>query len=141
MLRYDFLKDLDDSTKSLFQQSGRFLSRLPLCILSIPPSALSPDGSKWLHCVEAKKEKEFLRIRVIIKEHRGATITIHCDSMEMYYKYIDLRFQVRNSDYVAVTFPEIYVGTSPHMARELYLTANDFKLRGLNRTPEPAILV
>lgn len=112
-------------------EDARRYSRLPLTSLAIPPRALSPENSIWLHCVEATKDKVgkhtyMIRIRVITNTHRGVNITINCHTKEMYEKYLDLRFQVRNSDYVLVTFPDIFVITSRHTNRELYLYTNDF---------------
>lgn len=123
-----YINELDKETNALLQMSVHFPSRLPLQVLPIPVSAVSPDGSNWLHCVEAIKDKKLFRIRVIIKNYRGVTITVYSECPEMYYKFCDLRFNVRNNDFVAVTFPEIYVSRSKYMPNELYLTANDFRL-------------
>lgn len=144
-IRYKFIEDLDEETKATLQMPGRFLSRLPLHVLPIPVNAISPDGSQWLHCVEARMESGLLRIRVIIKNHRGVTVTVYSDCPEIYDKYRDLRFLIRNSHYVAITFPEIYVSRSKYMASELYLTANDFRLLNPDTEsitpPKPNIII
>lgn len=126
-LRYDYLKDLDDYSESLLQKESAFNARLPVVSLQLPPSAISPDGSEWLHCVEATKRNKRLYIRVVTNTNRGVNIMVPCISTNMYYKFADLRFQVRNQDRVLVTFPELFIAHSGRR-HELYLRANDFKL-------------
>lgn len=143
----NFALDLDEEAKEVMNMPWHFHSRLPLCFLSIPSSSISPDGTEWLHCVEAEKQKNFIRIRVITKSQRGVTVTVYSETTALYYKYLDLRFQVRNSDRVMITFPAIYVQASPCVAKELYLTANDFRLPTPQREewhetqPQPVIIV
>ena len=52
---------------------------------------------------------------------------------EMYEKYIDLKYQVRNDDYVLVTFPYIEIGASI-CNFELFAKASDFKVYNPNKT-------
>jgi len=126
-----YLSDLDTQTRSMLQQ-GFYNSRLSFRVLNIPPTAISADGSEWLHCVEAIKEKidnhHVMRLRVITNTHRGVTITIPVNGKDMNMKYLDLRFKIRNTDTVLVTFPELFVTTSRRVCNELYLRANDFKI-------------
>lgn len=126
-----YLSDLDTQTRSQLKQ-GSYNSRLSFRSLSIPPTAISTDGSEWLHCVEAIKEKienrHVMRLRVITNTHRGVTITIPIYGQDMNLKYLDLRFKIRNSDTVLVTFPDIFVTASRRVCNELYLRANDFKI-------------
>lgn len=126
MLRYNYAKDIDTN----YSQSGKvyFASRLSFCTLELKPSAISPENSEWLHCVSATKDKDKLRLRVITNTHRGVNVTVPCRTDSMYYKYLDLRYQIRNQENVQITFPAIYVNTSSHNNRELYLLAYDFKL-------------
>lgn len=126
-LRYDYLHNLDADTKATLQMQSAFNARLPLVALTIKPSAISPDGTEWLHCVEATKRNNNIYIRVITNTDRGVNIQIPCNTVEMYYKFMDLRFQVRNQDKVLVTFPKLFVAHSGRK-QELYLRASDFKL-------------
>ena len=126
-LRYDYLHNLDADTKANLQMQSAFNARLPLVALTIKPNAISPDDNEWLHCVEATKRNNRIYIRVITNTDRGVNIMIPCNTVEMYYKFMDLRFQVRNRDKVMVTFPELYVSHSGRK-QELYLRSSDFKL-------------
>ena len=131
-ISHQYVKELDRATVKELERSS-YNSRLPLCCLPIPPEILSMDGTEWLHCVEAVKtsnkcHQSFLRIRVITNAFRGVTVTVPMVGKTMHLKYLDLRFQIRNSDRVLITFPELYVGGSPHNHKEIYLCANDFKL-------------
>lgn len=124
--------DLDDDTTQGLKK-GKYNSRLPFCYLSVPPEILSPDGSVWLHAVEALKTNHkvyssVLRVRVITNTHRGVTVTVPILTRTMYLKYLDLRFRIRNSDLVLITFPELYVSGSPYNKKEIYLNASDFKV-------------
>jgi len=146
-VRYDFLDDLDDETKSTLQEPASFNSRLPICSLKIPASAISSDGTQWLHCVEATKRNNHIYIRVITNTKRGVNIMVPCCiTKELYYKFLDLRFQVRNQDKVLVTFPELYIQPSVR-TRELYLRSYDFKVFNPNNdelfddTPVPTIFI
>ncbi len=132
-IRDSYIKDFDMDIPYDLERDTRFDSRLPLHVLEIPPEAISPDGTKWLHCVEVTKNKVdtdiyLIRIRVITNTHRGINISVRCDSPLMNLKYLDLRFQVRNSDRILVTFPQLFVSSSCQENRELYLRANDFKI-------------
>jgi len=126
-LRYDYLHNLDADSKAYLQMQSAFNARLPLIAIKVPPTAISPDGTECLHCVEATKRNNRIYIRVITNTDRGVNIMIPCNTVEMYYKFMDLRFQVRNRDKVMVTFPELYVSHSGRK-HELYLRASDFKL-------------
>lgn len=145
-VRYDYLRDLDDETKLTLQKQASFNSRMPVCFIKIPSCAISQDGTEWLHCVEATKNKNIVHIRVITNTNRGVNIMIPCNTKEMYYKFLDLRFHVRNQDKVLVTFPELYIQTSVRN-RELYLRSYDFKVFNpdndelFDDTPVPTIFI
>lgn len=146
-VRYDYLRDLDDETKLTLQEQASFNSRMPVCSIKIPSCAISQDGTEWLHCVEATKRNNHIYIRVITNTKRGVNIMIPCCiTKEIYYKFLDLRFQVRNQDKVLVTFPELYIQPSVRN-RELYLRSYDFKVfnpnenENLNNTPVPTIFI
>lgn len=134
-IRYNYTKDVDETTKNNVLHN-KLDTRLPLCTLPYPAENLTPDGSKWFHAVDAyadttSTKQRVIRIRVITKDHRGVNITIpHTDIL--YQKLRDLRYQIRNSDYVQVAFPQLYVMGSPYH-RELYLRGYDFKIKA----PEP----
>lgn len=138
-LRYDYLTEADEKPQSASPRQSVFYSRLPVNTLAIPPEAISQDGTQWLHCVEAIRDDNLLRIRVITNTYRGISVTVPMRSDDMRLKYLDLRFQVRNSDCVLVTFPKLFVRASPHGSREMYLTARDFKIISPTDMPEPAI--
>lgn len=141
MLRYNYAKDSDTD---LLQTASdiKFSSRLPVCALELKPAAISPENSDWLHCVSATKNENKIRLRVITNTHRGINVTVPCLADAMYYKYLDLRFQIRNCEYVQITFPAIYVKASSHNKRELYLLAYDFKMMNPNDSETlPTLLI
>lgn len=143
-----YLKDYESPLTSDLESRLRYSSRMALKVLQVPPEAISPDGKEWLHCVEVTKDKisktsSLIRIRVITNTHRGVNITVRCNSPLMNMKYLDLRFQVRNSDEVWVTFPELYITASHLGNRELYLTATDFKIykSETSNVPTPTLII
>lgn len=130
-LRYNFTSDVDESTKQSALQ-GKLDTRLPLTTLPISLEDLTPDGSVWFHVVDAfadvtRTKQKVIRLRVITNSHRGVNVTIPSNSI-LHQKYRDLRFQIRNTDYVMITFPELYVMGSP-FHHELCLRAYDFKIK------------
>ena len=132
-IRYDFAKDIDTYTLAM---RGNIDTRLPLCTLPISAKDLTPDGSQFFHAVDAYADitatkQRVIRIRVITKDHRGVNVTIPRTDI-LYQKFRDLRYQIRNSDYVQVAFPELFVMGSP-FHHELHLRAYDFKIKA----PEP----
>ena len=138
MSRYDFLKNSDEHS----YDNSYFLARLPVNTLEIPPSAISPDGTQWLHCVEAVKQDDKLRLRIITNTHRGINVTIPCTTLDMHYKYCDLRFQVRHSERVMITFPKIFIRSSLHRGNEIYLLAYDFKILNPDtKSKQPTIYI
>ena len=138
MSRYDFLKD----SPMYSHDNAYFASRLSVNTIELNPSALSPDGTQWLHCVEAVRHGDLLRLRIITNKHRGINVTIPCTSPAMYYKYCDLRFQVRNSERVMITFPALFAKSSSHRRNELYLLAYDFKLLNPDtKSSQPTIYI
>ena len=146
-VRYNYSYSLDEETISLLQKQASSNNRLPVCSVKIPASAISQDDTEWLHCVEAKRVKAKLYIRVITNTHRGINIMIPCNTTEMYHKFMDLRFQVRNQDRVLVTFPELFIEYSGRR-QELYLRSYDFKVFGSEKqnkqddeTPFPSFLI
>jgi hypothetical protein len=145
--RFNFLDDLNDEeqepTRYNFVSESdaekiRRLKSTKICKpifdrIRIPVNTLTKDGSDWFHAVEIVKEKtkkndEVIRIRVITKDHGGINVMIPLSgSADLYKKYRDLRFLIRNTDYVSVTFPNIYVKKSP-FGKQLFLFAYDFKV-------------
>jgi len=108
--------------------------RLPLCTISISTNAISHDGSQWLHCIEATKtkvapDKYVARLRVIINTNRGVNVSVPLDSEEMFIKFEDLRFSIRNSNWVSINFERIFVTASPSRFREICLTAYNFQYK------------
>lgn len=127
-IRYEFAKDINTKTLASY---GRLDTRQPLCTLPISAKDLTPDGSQWFHAVDAYADtkttgQRVIRIRVITKYHRGVNITIPRTDI-LYQKFRDLRYLIRNSDYVQVSFPNLFVMGSP-LRHELHLRAYDFKV-------------
>lgn len=138
MSRYDYLSD---SPKYSYEKSY-FLSRLSVNTIEIKPSAISPDSTQWLHCVEATRRGDLLRLRIITNQHRGINVTVPCTTEAMYYKYCDLRYQVRNSERVTITFPALFAKASSHRRNELYLLAYDFKILNPDiKSKQPTIYI
>lgn len=133
--RNNFLSELDDEVKDGLEKSSSN-NRLPLVSLPITNESLMKNRALGLHAVEAKTildsfKKRNIKIRIITNTGRGANVLIPCDSNAMYQKYLDLRFQIRNRDYVEVLFDEMYVvGSKIHF--EIFLKAFDFKIVDLN---------
>jgi len=144
--RYNFASECD--AEPLTQEEKRLCSfvknnSFPLKTITIPPEVLSIDGSEWLHAVEAiKSHKNKFTIRIITNKQRGVNVIIPYMSETLYHKYLDLRFQIRNTDKVLITFPELYIRGSSRQ-RELYLLAYDFKLYNPNeeRPAQPTLLI
>lgn len=136
-LRYDYLSELDEQTKeTLSFQGGRLDTSYPLYELPIDIRSISLDKSIWLHAVEArqkhKNNNSIINIRVIININgadRGINVLIpNCHKNKaLELKFLDLRFQIRNSDYVRITFPELFVKSLINR-KDLYLWAYDFKI-------------
>ena len=123
-IRYNYASDVDDSTKQLALQA-RLSTRLPLCTLPISSKDLTPDGSEWFHVVDAFSDITATKQKVI--RLRGVNVTIPSSDI-LHQKYLDLRFQIRNTDYVLISFSELYVMGSPSH-HELCLRAYDFKIK------------
>lgn len=127
-MRTDFLSEVSDDVRHIMEIS-RFPYRLPLVSIRLQSDALT--GESYLHAVEAMLDRNgenqpIIRIRVIVN-NRGMNVSIPCESEAMHQKYLDLRFQIRNTNYVGVCFDEIFVIASKQPG-ELYLLAHDFKL-------------
>lgn len=127
-MRTDFLSEVSDDVRHIMEIS-RFPYRLPLVSIRLQSDALT--GDSYLHAVEAlldrnEEHQPIIRIRVIVN-NRGMNVSIPCESEAMHQKYLDLRFQIRNTNYVGVCFDEIFVIASKQPG-ELYLLAHDFKL-------------
>lgn len=127
-MRTDFLKDTPADVQHIMEIS-RLPYRLPLVCIRLQSNALT--GESYLHAVEAMFDRNgehqpIIRIRVIVN-NRGMNVSIPCASEAMHQKYLDLRFQIRNADYIRVCFDEIFVIASKQPG-ELYLLAHDFKL-------------
>lgn len=130
-IRHSFIEEVDKATIDS-ALSSRLDSRSPLCTLPYPAKNLTTDGSEWFHAVDAYADitatrQRVIRIRVITKDHRGVNITIPRTDI-LYQKFRDLRYQIRNTDYVMIAFSQLYVMGSP-FRHELCLRAYDFKLR------------
>lgn len=130
-MRTDFLKD-EPQEAIQNMAMGSIDSRLPLIGVKIKPEGLT--GNEWLHALEAtidtKKFRRCIRIR-IYANGRGMNVTVPCITDAMYNKFRDLRFQIRNQDYVEIAFDELHVFTSSHRAGEVYVLAHDFKIKGI----------
>lgn len=127
-MRTDFLSEVSDDVRHIMEIS-RFPYRLPLVSIRLQSDALT--GESYLHAVEALLDRNgehqpIIRVRVIVN-NRGMNVSIPCESEAMHQKYLDLRFQIRNTNYVGVCFDEIFVIASKQPG-ELYLLAHDFKL-------------
>lgn len=127
-MRTDYLKDTPADVQHIMEIS-RLPYRLPLVCIRLQSDALT--GDSYLHAVEALLDRNgehqpIIRVRVIVN-NRGMNVSIPCASEAMHQKYLDLRFQIRNTNYVGVCFDEIFVIASKQPG-ELYLLAHDFKL-------------
>lgn len=143
-LRYTFVSDLSKThcftNPEAYKQKnvGKYCSRIPVTQVKLSPDVLSPENDIYLHAVEVtiKKKNEVLYeiiVRVITNMGHGMNVHIPCYTDEMYEKYIDLKYQVRNDDYVLVTFPYIEIGASI-CNFELFAKASDFKVYNPNKT-------
>lgn len=131
IMRKDFLKD--ESQEAIQNMAmGSIDSRLPLIGVKIKPEGLT--GNEWLHALEAtidtKEHRRCIRIR-IYANGRGMNVTVPCITDAMYNKFRDLRFQIRNQDYVEIAFDEFNILTSSRRAGEVYVLAYDFKIKGI----------
>ncbi len=107
-------------------------THLPCISLETHVSALSKDSSDWLHAVEADRKGDHISIRVITKDNRGVNVILpNAKDRILYNKYRDLRFLIRNNDYILVTFPKLYVMPLKNVCG-LYLLAHDFKVFNLD---------
>lgn len=116
-------------------------SRLPFTDVEIPTSILTQNASNYIHAVEADREGDNIKIRIIVKQQqgiRGVNVVIpHARDRIMYQKYRDLRFLIRNQDAIYVTFPKLYVMALRNV-RGLYLMAHDFKVYDADNSNESA---
>jgi hypothetical protein len=127
---YTCVSNLDKEAKDKLN-AGLNTHRLPFCSIEIPTNLLSHDGHTLYHVVEATKQKNakgkpVLKLRILIKECRGVTVTIpYTDTLHQ--RYLDLRYLIRNCYAVHVRFPNLYVQGSvrPH---ELMLIAYNFNI-------------
>ena len=102
---------------------------LPCVSVETRANVLSKDGTEWLHAVEADRDGENIKIRIITKDNRGVNVVIsNARDRILYNKYRDLRFLIRNNDAVYVTFPQLKVMAIKNV-RGLYLLAHDFKVK------------
>lgn len=145
-LRYDYIKDLNEQDMNNLKKAF-FDTSNPLYTLPLSVNSISPDGSDWLHVVEASKthfkhsHSPKISLRVIIKNHGGTNIYIPCSSDEMQQKYRNLRFLVRNTDYVRITLQDLRI-TSVHNRNNLLLFARDFKIKRSDaESPLPELLI
>ena len=130
-LRYNFLRDVSPETLKTLELC-QMNSRNSFKNLYIGMEAISPKGGKWIHAVETLRDYNSLGepviiIRVIAESHRGLNVTIPCTSDAMIAKYLDLRYLIRNTDRVLVSFFGLCVTGSPR-PREIFLKAGDFKV-------------
>jgi len=141
--RFNYASDCDKeilSPEEKYYASFVSSNRLAFTVLPIPPSVLSTDGTEWLHAVEATKKDKKICIRVITNTYRGINVWIPITSETLYLKYHDLRFQIRNSDKILVTFPELFIRSSGYK-NELLLIANDFKVFDPNEEAQKPIIL
>ena len=132
----DFLKDLRSfERKSIFDiDTSYHYGRNALRALHIPTTLITKDDTGWLPCIGITKEKSMsgyivAGIRVIDKSNQGINIPVplYCD--DMMKKYSDLRYKLRNTTGLMITFPELLVLASPNPYREIFLQATDFKIK------------
>ena len=127
---YTCVSNLDKDAKDKLDK-GLNTHRLPFCSIEIPTNLLSYDSQTQYHVVDATRQKnakgkQVLKLRILIKEHRGVTVTIpYTDTLHQ--RYLDLRYLIRNCYAVHVRFPNLYVQGSvrPH---ELMLIAYSFNI-------------
>ena len=124
--RFNYVCDLSSVEKELLAKTR--YNQLRLKQLTIPTSAISKDYAGWLHAVEASKDKDHIIIRVISNQNRGVNIHVPLtsDVDARYAKYRDLRYQIRNTEKVLITFPELTIFSTRQ--GELFLMADDFKI-------------
>lgn len=112
-------------------QDSKYSSSNQLHSLIIPPSAISPNGTEWLHCVEVTKTKQLIKLRVITKYNQGVNIQIpmYVYNPEVKEKYKELRYKVRNYDHVEITVPCMQVRCSAGWSSQVYLLTDNFTIR------------
>ena len=103
-------------------------TKLPFTDIALSTDALSVNGRDYVHAVEADRDGDNIKVRIITKNHRGVNVVIpRANDRILYQKYRDLRFLIRNNDAIYVTFPVLHV-MALRKVRGLYLMAYDFKV-------------
>lgn len=143
-LRFDFLKDLDEDARQTINSSiknGKLLTSEPLYTMPIDLHSISFD-SEFFHAVEAenrtRQHNRLISIRIIANidgSSRGINVIIPYRDEAMYAKFRDLRYQIRNNDWVSVTFPQLFVKSLSNR-KDLFLWAEDFRIK----RPDESIL-
>ena len=139
-IRFNYASELDAETKEVLKKAD--IKRQSLTEITLPVSAIAPDGSTYLHAVEASCKNKVIHIRVIVRGNQGVTISIMPrDDMDiMLKKYRDLRYLIRNRDYVLVTFPWVEIKNA--YGNMLWVRANDFKVvEPETEAPAPTVFI
>ena len=95
--------------------------------LTIPCCTLSPDGKDAFHCVEATCKRRIASFRVITNLGYGINIRVNLNSHDKYMEYRKIRFLVRNTDKVLLTFSDLFITASVYK-QELCVDASSFTL-------------
>lgn len=132
-IRYEYASEIDDDTLATLDLSSNNPWAHQMQSLKIDAQTISPDNSQWLHCVEAQLRDGMIRLRVITNAEHGINILIPLKSKALYFKYLDLRYQIRNTDRIMITCPALYVKTSTKVSGLIYLMADDFKALDPNK--------
>ena len=136
-LRFDFLQDLEEEARQTINSnidSGKLMTSNPLYTMPIAIHSIS-FGSEFFHAVEAvnktRKHNRLISIRIIAKiegTSRGINVVVPYRDQAMYMKFRDLRYQIRNKDYVNVTFPQLFIKSLSNR-KDLFLWAEDFRIQ------------
>lgn len=144
-LRYDFLKDVDKDIKDTINNNinnSKLITSEPLYTIPIALNSITLGDSDFFHAVEAenrtRQHNRLISIRIIANidgSSRGINVIIPCRDEAMYAKFRDLRYQIRNNDWVSVTFPQLFVKSLSNR-KDLFLWAEDFRIK----RPDESIL-
>jgi len=137
--RHDFISDLDEVTKDNLKLTGRPDARLKS--IPIDPGILRYNGDNYLVATDVTREKP--KRRRVLEEHehiirlhvlsdvegyvQAFNVVIPCDSDVEHQKYLDLKYQIRNTERVKVTFKNLRVSASI-VGHALYFKADDYKV-------------
>lgn len=143
MLRH--LYSFQVNQKPFQDEKMKFNSMQPLNEVEMELSAISPYKMDYIQCVEAIKQGELIKLRVICSlgdSEKGAIINIPCKNNLLYTKYRDLRHLVRNSSKILIQVPKLKIHKSSNSFTGLYFKACDFKVYDPKITSaQPSILI